>query len=106
MIFPRTNSLFSEVACQGPLLVVDPKQEPKRPKTIKTALGEEDFVPDKAGISREFKDLKSIDQQKHVLRFDQEAAKKYGKRNRYTIEWTNQTSIVTLNVFCINILCT
>ena len=49
----------------------------------------DDFVPDKAGISKEFKDLKSIDQQKHVLRFDQAVAKMHGKRNRYVFNGPN-----------------
>ena len=79
------------VAPKVPLLTVAPKEEPKRPRKIKSALEADDFVPDKAGITREFKDLKSIDQQKHVLRFDQVVAKQHGKRNRYSIEWTIQT---------------
>ena len=57
---------------------------------MKDILEANDFVPDKAGISKEFKDLKSIDQQKHVLRFDQAVAKMHGKRNRYVFEWTKQ----------------
>ena len=58
----------------------------------------DDFVPDKAGISKEFKDLKSIDQQKHVLRFDQAVAKTHGKRNRYVIEWTKHPGRMDLHL--------
>ena len=58
--YSYTTFRFGAVAHEGPLLPVARKEEPRRPKKIKDALEADDFIPDKAGITREFKDLKNI----------------------------------------------
>ena len=59
------------------------QEEPTKPKKIKDVLEGKDFILDKSKSKKEFKELGSVDQQRHVLRFRQEFAKKYGKSNRY-----------------------
>ena len=61
------------------------QEEPTKPKKIKDVLEGKDFILDKSKSKKEFKELGSVDQQRHVLRFRQEFAKKYGKSNRYDV---------------------
>ena len=59
------------------------QEQPTKPKKIKDVLEAKDFVLDKSASKKEFKELGNVDQQRHVLRFRQEIAKKYSKSNRY-----------------------
>ena len=84
MSLPEVSNVFN-VLIVSKSTIIQLQEEPTKPKKIKDILEEKDFILDKSKSKKEFKELGNVDQQRHVLRFRQEIAKKYSKSNRYDV---------------------
>ena len=63
---------------------------PGKPRKIKDALEEKDFVPYGNRAMKEFRALENVDQQRHVLRYTAHVGKTYTKSNRYKARLSNK----------------